>query len=204
MSSQSRIFTLLIGATWSSIFLPTLTQAKTDFTDQKCQALTGVVIDAARISLPTNGATVVTAQSVETPAGGRYCKVEGAIHPVDPQAPDIKFRVTLPYNWNEKALHFGGGGYDGSIPETERARFPLPGTPTPLQQGYATFGSDSGHSAGTGDAAAFASNREALANFSGDQLKKTHDTALVLINQAYGIAPRRMYFQGNSQGGHEA
>ncbi|HZZ35677.1 MAG TPA: tannase/feruloyl esterase family alpha/beta hydrolase, partial [Caulobacteraceae bacterium] len=79
-----------------------------------------------------------------------------------------------------------------------------PGKPSPIRQGYATFGSDSGHQTRPGqDPAAFASDAEALRNFAGDQLKKTHDVAVALIQLAYGHKPRRMYFQGNSQGGHE-
>jgi feruloyl esterase len=86
----------------------------------------------------------------------------------------------------------------------EDGRFPDPKKPLPLAQGYATFGSDSGHQTRPGeDAAAFAANAEALRNFGGDQIKKTHDVAVFLIARHYGKAPRRMYFQGNSQGGHE-
>ena len=42
-------------------------------------------------------------------------------------------------------------------------------------------------------------NQEALVNFGGEQLKKTHDVALAIIHRYYGHAPRRMYFYGNSQ-----
>jgi feruloyl esterase len=76
----------------------------------------------------------------------------------------------------------------------------------PVAAGYATFGSDSGHqSQGFTDPApaGFALNEEELENFGGAQLKKTHDVALALMRRYYGAAPKRMYFYGNSQGGHE-
>jgi pimeloyl-ACP methyl ester carboxylesterase len=173
-------------------------------TAQPCAALAAASIPASAIGLPTTGAIVTLAADTSTPANGNYCKVLGAIHPVDSTAPDILFQLNLPANWNSKALQMGGGGYNGRLVTGEDGRFPDPKKPLPLGQGYATFGSDSGHETKPGeDAAAFASNAEALRNFGGDQLKKTHDAAAFLIKQHYGQAPRRMYFQGNSQGGHE-
>jgi feruloyl esterase len=171
---------------------------------QPCAGLAAVSIPAGAIGLPTGGAVVTSAADTSTPANGNFCKVLGAIHPVDPTAPDILFQLNLPANWNSKALQMGGGGYNGRLVTGEDGRFPDPKKPLPLGQGYATFGSDSGHETKQGeDAAAFAANAEALRNFGGDQIKKTHDVAVFLIKQHYGQAPRRMYFQGNSQGGHE-
>ncbi|MDB5461544.1 MAG: tannase and feruloyl esterase [Caulobacteraceae bacterium] len=169
-----------------------------------CAALAEAKVAASAIGLPTRGAAATGASLTEDPVNGRFCKVLGVIRPVDPAAPDIRFQVNLPADWNRKALQIGGGGYDGVLVNAEAARFPAPNKPSPLRQGYATFGSDSGHVTPPGeDAAAFAANAEALQNFAGDQLKKTHDVALALIRRAYGAAPRRTYFQGNSQGGHE-
>ena len=167
-----------------------------------CTALSGAEVPTSAIGLPTSGAKV-TAASLD-PAG--YCKVLGAIAPKDPKAPNINFQLNLPNSWNRKVVHFGGGGFDGSIPVTTGpARFGDPKGPTVVSLGYATFASDSGHQAVRGqDAAAFAANDEAMHNFAGDQLKKTHDVAIALIKQRYGAAPKRMYFNGNSQGGHEA
>jgi feruloyl esterase len=168
-----------------------------------CAALAGVKVAKGAIGLPTSGATIRSAAWTDDPANGRFCKVTGAISPAG-EAPDINFQLNLPVAWNGKALQIGGGGYDGTLVNAEAARFPDPARPSPLKQGYATFGSDSGHVTSPGqDAAAFASNAEALANFASDQLKKTHDVAISLIRAAYGSTPKRMYFQGNSQGGHE-
>jgi len=169
-----------------------------------CTALTGKVIPKPAIGLPTSGAVVASASLVSDPRNGSYCKLTGGIKPVDPAAPDIKFQVNLPERWNGKALHIGGGGYNGRVITGEDARFPDPARPTPLAQGYATFGSDSGHETKPGDdMTAFAVNDEAMRNFAGDQLKKTHDAAVFLMTRYYGKKPHRMYFQGNSQGGHE-
>ena len=56
--------------------------------------------------------------------------------------------------------------------------------------------------AGTGDD--WALNDEAMKNLGYMQLKKTHDTAMVLIERIYGEKPRFNYFFGSSQGGREA
>src|SRR6266404_2694767 len=172
-----------------------------------CADLNGTSIPASAIALPTTGATVTTTAQTGTPAGD-YCRADVAIHPVDPSAPDILARVNLPSAWNSKALMQGGGGYDGSIPNTtvNFTNGPLASTPPPLAQGYATFSSNSGHvgnGLGSQDAS-FGGNAEALHNFAGDALKKTRDAAVYLIVKRYGSAPRRSYFIGGSSGGREA
>jgi pimeloyl-ACP methyl ester carboxylesterase len=173
-----------------------------------CTALANLTIEPSAISLPTHGATIDSATLVAADAAdnpnGEFCKVLGAILPNDPSAPNINFEVNLPSLWNNKALHYGGGGYDGTlITGLANVRFFKPGTQTPLKRGYVTFGSDSGHQARSPADGAFAMNDEALRNFGGDQLKKTHDVAFDLIRRRYGRLPERLYFFGNSQGGHE-
>jgi pimeloyl-ACP methyl ester carboxylesterase len=169
----------------------------------RCAAAGGATLPATAIGLPTTGANIQSA-AMTNPAdpNGELCKITGAIHPVDKAAPDINFQVNVPRNWNGKALQLGGGGYDGTVVTGLAANFLGRDAVQPLKRGYATFGSDSGHKGSVADAS-FGANDEALANFGGDQLKKTHDVAVELIKRVAGQVPRRMYFEGNSQGGHE-
>jgi len=171
-----------------------------------CADLNGTTIPASAIGLPTTGATVTTATVAATATMPEYCRANVAIHPVDKAAPDILAQVNLPAAWNTKALMVGGGGYNGTIPNTtvNFTNGPL-GTP-PLAQGYATFSSNSGHTADarTSRDGKFALNAEALQNFAGDALKKTRDSAVYLIQQRYGAKPSRSYFVGGSTGGREA
>jgi hypothetical protein len=174
-----------------------------------CNHLSGEEIPSAVIGLPTTGATVTSATLIASNApdnaNGEYCKVLGIIHPVDPTAPGVQFELNLPSDWNGKALQRGGGGYDGKvIGAIDQVPFGPVGGPTPLAQGYATFGSDSGHSSPSIADGHFLLNDESLADFGGNQIKKTHDVAVFLIRKRYDSAPKRMYFAGNSQGGHEA
>ncbi|MBC8751656.1 pimeloyl-ACP methyl ester carboxylesterase [Paraburkholderia sp. WC7.3g] len=178
-----------------------------------CSALAGMTVPAASIGLPTTGATVVSATLVaDTDSGntnGEYCKVLGSIHPVEFNAPDIRAEVDLPTNFNGKSVHFGGGGFDGAIPDTEGS--PLDGflvgaepagVTTPLRRGYVTLGSDSGHE-GTSFDGQFAENDEALANYAGDHIKKTHDFAAYIAKTRYGSAFVHSYFIGGSGGGRQ-
>lgn len=173
-----------------------------------CGELNGMTVAATAIGLPTTGATV-TSTEVVAAAGtvGEYCKVLGEIAPVDPNAPKIRFQVNLPSTWNNKAMMFGGGGYNGTI-ATGLGNVPAGPTdqPVPLGRGYATFGSDSGHQANatTSRDGSFGTNDEALRNFAGDALKKTRDVAVAIIQARYAAAPQRTYFAGGSTGGREA
>jgi Tannase and feruloyl esterase len=179
---------------------------------KSCADLNGMAIAAASIGLPTTGATVTDATVVPAAgtggaAIGEYCKVLGEISPVDATAPKIKFQIDLPATWNGKAMMFGGGGFDGSIPAVAgNVGFGPADKPTPLQRGYAVFGNDSGHQAGVlgSQDHLFGLNDEAERNFGGDALKKTRDAAVAIINARYGKNPTKSYFQGGSTGGREA
>jgi feruloyl esterase len=196
---------LLAGAMFALFPGQALAQARPPLADPACGALAKIVVPADKIALPTRGATILSASMAQGAGSSRQCIVLGMIHARSPGAPPILFRLNLPVEWNEKAVQLGGAGYNGRIAETAQTKYAAPGVPDPVQSGYAVFASDSGHQQAPGeDPAAFAANAEALANFAGDQLKKTHDAALFLIARAYGTAPRRVYFHGSSQGGHEA
>ena len=151
------------------------------------------------------------------------CSLTGTIAPVDPAAPNITFRLNIPTAWNGKAWQVGGGGSNGVIPANlaamARRGSPVgasypPDLPSPLAQGYAMYGSDSGHQgsgfgpgrggAGAADTLQWILNDEAWTNFAYAQLKKTHDVAMRLMEAMYGSRARVSYFGGESQGGREA
>lgn len=62
-------------------------------------------------------ATTIASSGTGTNAVGEYCLVSGIIKPVDPTAPNNKFQLGLPKNWNTKALMLGGEGFNGVIPD---------------------------------------------------------------------------------------
>lgn len=171
-----------------------------------------MTIPVSEIGLPTNGGTVTAAVVVAAAGSGaaalpEYCSVSGSISPVDATAPKILFKLALPTTWNTKAVMFGGGGFDGSVPAvTGNVQAGPTDKLRPLGRGYVTFASDSGHQGGalgSQDGTSFA-NDEAVRNFGGDAIKKTRDAALFLIKKRYAASPSKSYFQGGSTGGREA
>jgi len=169
-----------------------------------CAKVATLSIPAGAIGLPTRGASVTAAVAAKTKAGVGYCLVSGAIRPIDPQAPDIRFQVALPDAWNGKAVMLGGGGFNGAIPDVAGAPLNTPPQGAPIARGYAVFASDSGHQSPMGGAdGRFMTNDEAYRNWRGEALKKTRDSAMRVIRKAYGRAPTRAYFLGGSTGGRE-
>ncbi len=106
-----------------------------------CADLANLKVAANEIGLPTSGATISSAQIQTVPADPTspgatrdYCKVLGAIAPVDLNAPPVNFEVNLPMQWNGKAVQYGGGGSNGTLitglgvlPATRTPSFPSRG-----------------------------------------------------------------------------
>jgi feruloyl esterase len=87
-----------------------------------CTDLVNLKIPPTEIGLPSGGATITSAQMATVPADPLdpgamrdYCKVLGAVEPVDPNAPPVNFEVNLPADWNGKAVQYGGGGSNGVL-----------------------------------------------------------------------------------------
>lgn len=214
----------LVGcASGSALLEPSRLDLATLTATRDCASLRGLQVPSDRIGLPTRGARVTASVTVAAkaagPAGDRfvqvlpaYCQVQGEIAPIDPKAGPIRFQVNIPLEWNQRALHLGGGGLNGRLPDNLAAvqgggspisgAFP-PDAPYPLTQGYSVYGSDSGHQE-PGLEAHWAMNAEAWENFGHASLKKTHDAVFAVIEAMYASRPKVSYFMGNSQGGREA
>jgi hypothetical protein len=177
-----------------------------------CADLTRLRIATNEIRLPNGGVTIASAQIATIPADPRtpgitveFCKVLGAVAPIDPNAPPVKFEVNLPLNWNGKAVQYGGGGFNGTlITGLDPLLNAKPDTPVPIARGYATWGTDSGHDARMlPETAAFALNDEALTNYAYAAYRKTHDVGRRVANAFYDRPPTKIYYIGSSEGGRE-
>jgi Tannase and feruloyl esterase len=188
---------------------------------QACAALTASV-PASDIGLPSGLASIDSAALMDsvplavadrgptpaariTPPTPAHCKVLGRIAPLDPKAPPILFQINLPLHWNGRSVQYGGGGFNGvlisGLALAPAGRFDQP---SPLAQGYVTYGTDSGHQNTPGVAPqAFAANDEAMVNFAHASYKKVRDVAVALMRRGYGQAPSKLYFVGSSEGGRE-
>jgi len=157
------------------------------------------------------GGALCRRRAGETPAGSiapatpSFCKVLGHIKPIDPKAPNINFQINLPLDWNGRSVQYGGGGFNGVLV----TGLDLPPAhpfdkPSPLAQGFVTYGTDSGHQAKPGEEPpTFAANDEAFANFAHLAYKKVRDVAVAIMQRAYGSRPEKLYFVGSSEGGRE-
>jgi hypothetical protein len=178
-----------------------------------CTDLVNLTIPASEIGLPSGGATITSAQTASVPADPvnpgatrDYCKVLGAVQPVDPNASPVNFEVNLPAEWNGKAVQYGGGGSNGVlITGLAPLRDARRETPVPVARGFVTWGTDSGHdNKKLPHPRAFALNDESLVNMAYAAYKKTHDAGVRIARAFYDRAPARTYFYGGSEGGREA
>ena len=112
----------------------------------------------------------------------------------------ITWQARLPDAWNSKFYMPGGGGTDGSVPNTT----------TRLRQGYAAAANDSGHSNAVnndplaGGTASFGTDFPARVDFAYNAIDVTTQTAKRLVDMYYGERPEYSYFEGCSMGGREA
>jgi hypothetical protein len=175
---------------------------------QACPTLNGKTVATSDIGLPSGAATVTSATLVLA-AGALpdYCEVKGNIAASTTDADPIRFQLNLPLTWNQKALMYGGGGFNGTLTTgTAALRDAAPGQPLPITLGYATFGTDSGHDAtayNATDPGRFALNDEMFENFAHASYKKVKDVAHALSRSYYLRVPARQYFYGGSEGGRE-
>lgn len=167
----------------------------------------------ATTALPVPNTVISTVTPVAATATvPAHCLVTGTIdagrvgYPSSPNAPvsvytyAINWAARLPDAWNSKFFMPGGGGLNGSVPNTTAN----------LSLGYATAANDSGHSNAVNndpDAAAtgaFATDFRARTDFAYRAIDVTTQTAKALVKAYYTKRPAYSYFQGCSMGGREA
>ncbi|MEM0955772.1 MAG: tannase/feruloyl esterase family alpha/beta hydrolase [Pseudomonadota bacterium] len=120
-----------------------------------------------------------------------HCRVRGTIDK------EINFELLLPTLWNGKFVMGGGGGFVGTV-ENIALRYGA------LQSGYATVGTDTGHSGNSLDARWALDNMVRIENFGHRAVHLTTVAAKGLIATYYGQASRQNYFMGCSRGGGQA
>jgi len=173
----------------------------------ECEALQHVdlpgarIVEAARVPAgifePPGRATLTPSRARRAEPLPDHCRVKLVLTP----SPDstINVELWLPLeDWNGKFLAVGNGGWAGSIqgyPDMQEA----------LRRGYATAGTDTGHSESDGPAGEFAlGHPEKIVDFA---YRAVHDMTVKskrLINAFYGPPLEYSYFKGCSTGGRQA
>ncbi|MDA1076491.1 MAG: tannase/feruloyl esterase family alpha/beta hydrolase [Proteobacteria bacterium] len=144
--------------------------------------------DVAGFILPD--VQILTTEQIAEPVP--HCKVVGVI------GPEINFELLLPEVWNGKFLMGGGGGFVGSV-QNSALRFT-----NPLERGYATVGTDTGHKGAGVDASWALNNLERLVNFGHVAVHRTAEVSKAITHLYYGKPVDRSYFFGCSRGGGQA
>jgi len=115
---------------------------------------------------------------------------------------NIKIEVWMPASekgaggWNRKLLGQGNGGFAGEIG--------YGGLGIGMLQGYATVGTDTGHSAGGTDASWALGHPEKVTDFGYRGIHKMTEIAKAVIKAYYGDKLQHSYFEGCSNGGRQA
>jgi feruloyl esterase len=151
--------------------------------------------------------TITLAQSIAagafTPASGRpafkdlpaFCRVTAEVKPAKDS--DIKIEVWMPVSgWNGKYQGQGNGGFAGVIG--------YPGMAFAVSRGYATAGTDTGHSGSAADASWALGHPDKIIDFGYRGIHEMTLKAKAIIRAFYGDGPQRSYFASCSNGGREA
>ncbi len=109
----------------------------------------GSEIPVSAIGEPVSAVTLNAPQwHAATDRAPGYCSIDGSMAPVDKSATarPIRFGVALPATWKFRGAQLGGGGMNGTVPGLTGGVGR--GGASLLAQGFATYGSDSGHQMG--------------------------------------------------------
>jgi hypothetical protein len=151
-----------------------------------CAGLAALKLDNVQIT----SASAVDPTDIQRASGrGVVCRVNGVI------GKETRFRALLPDEWNRRFMMGGGGGYVGTIDNQAESS---------ANYGYATAGTDAGHSGSAITARWALNNAEREASFAADAVHRTAEVTKQLIRAYYSVLPERSYFFGCSNGGRQA
>lgn len=172
-----------------ALSLPRLLQAA------ECEDLTALKWSTVTISTATKvlsgGFTAPGAtEGLKTPP---FCRVVGIARPTSDS--EINFEVWIPLAGRPRGLlGEGTGGYAGALPYPRMAYA--------LRRGFATVGTDTGH---TGSDLKFgAGHPEKIVDWGHRAIHVMTESAKRIITQYSGSLPRHSYFEGCSTGGGQA
>ena len=167
-----------------------------------CSGLAGaawraVRIDSAAMQSPSHlllSEHAPTPASRVSPANPAFCKVLGHIEPSDPKAPPIHFQVNLPPHGTTARCNMAAANFNGVL--ITGVGLPQATTPrqaaSPLAKGFSHLRHRLRARNQTRQAAAIVCRPTgAFVNFAHASYKKVRDTAVMLIERAYGARPRR-------------
>ncbi|MFT3727935.1 MAG: tannase/feruloyl esterase family alpha/beta hydrolase [Terricaulis sp.] len=127
-----------------------------------------------------------------------FCRVEVRLHPIAGSNIRAEFWLPAIADWNGQFINEGNGGFSGSIGGQ------YIGMQRGLGAGYASGGTDSGHTGAAEDASWALHNPIGLDDYAYRANHVTLGAAKELIATFYGRDAAHAYFDGCSNGGREA
>ena len=125
-----------------------------------------------------------------------YCRVLATV------TPQTDVEVRLPDAWQGRYLHFGGGGFDGNIPNLNNPVMSL--GVNPVLNGFAVVGSNGGHRSSSFPGASFSTDKTLTLNYASGALQESDLVGKAAVATYYGTAAKYRYFAGCSNGGKNA
>lgn len=167
-----------------------------------CTALAGFALENAHIAsaeFVPEGVFRASAAGAARSSGQTipaHCRVKLVFTPTAES--EINAELWLPATyWNGRFLAVGNGGWAGSIQGYGDMQMAL-------RRGYATAGTDTGHTAADGPNGMFALGKpEKLIDFAYRAIHELAEKSKVVIAQAYGEPAQYSYFKGCSTGGRQ-
>jgi feruloyl esterase len=139
--------------------------------------------------------TTITSASYVAPTSTLpgYCDLKATV------TPQTDVEVRLPDNYAGRYLHFGGGGFDGNIPNFSAP--PMSGGADPLTLGMALVGSNGGHRSSGGN---FFTDQALALNYASQALQEADLVGKAAVQAYFGKVSQYRYFDGCSNGGKNA
>ena len=165
-----------------------------------CEHLTALTIPYTEITSATSapaGSFSPQATSEGGPASftlSAFCRVLAVARPTADSEIHIEIWLPPPSAWNHRFLGTGNGGYSGALSYRQMANA--------LGKGYATAGSDTGHSGG--DLKFAVGHPEKINDWVYRSVHMMTETARLVVRSYYDELADHSYFWGCSTGGHEA
>jgi feruloyl esterase len=187
----------ILTAGLCAVLLASVIGARTLTAAASCESLASMALPNTAIT----SAAVVDGGAFTPPGANQplrdlpaFCRVAATLKPSSDS--DIKIEVWMPApGWNGKFQAVGNGGWAGVIS--------YPAMAAAIRRGYATASTDTGHAGNGGDASFAFNHPEKLVDFAYRAVHEMTVQAKSVINQHYGSAPARSYWNGCSTGGRQ-
>jgi feruloyl esterase len=184
-----------MGFTRSLFAISALCATSNVWGQQNCESLTSLKLPAltitSAVSVAAGPFTIPGGRGNSTIQAPAFCRVAATIEK------EVRIELWMPAAWNHKVVAVGNGGLAGSIGYAAMVK--------PLSEGYAASSTDTGHQApSTTDGEWALGHYDRIVNFADRATHLMAEADKLILNRFYGAQPAHAYFNGCSQGGHEA